>query len=197
MSLQLAIETKLDPDFLKACLDASNPASSASPSSPDNYVVSPATSLSSSPTKTLVSPIEFAASKVSDEEHISNLVANYPAAITDFYGCGVPCVYKSGPAWPVAPGSKFRRAARPIYNHGIAPVWVETAWKIVAELDSLQVDWNTVDPLAYANRGEAALICDFVVSISVRPRSLTFQAAVAAALAVNVILEVRKSSCCE
>lgn len=124
---------------------------------------------------------------------MSHLLASYPAAITDFYGCGTPCIYKTGPAWPVAQGpqsQKIRRAARPIYNHNIAPIWLETAWKIVASIESLQVDWNTVDPLAYANAGQAALICEFVITISVRPHSLGYDAAVAAADAVDGILKV-------
>ncbi|TFL05721.1 hypothetical protein BDV98DRAFT_560526, partial [Pterulicium gracile] len=52
---------------------------------------------------------------------------------------------------------KVERAARPIYQHGVASLWVATAWEIVGKLESLQVDWNTVDPLAYANRVEADL----------------------------------------
>jgi len=167
--------------------------------SPDGAVVSPTTSLLYSPTATLFSPTSLTAPKimsVSEEDHLSLVLAKYPAAITDFYGSGTLCVYKTGPAWPVAQGpqsQKIRRAARPIYNHGIAPTWLKTAWDIVALLESLQVDWNTVDPLAYANKGQAELICDFVISIGVNPRSLAYEAAVAAANAVDVILEVSKN----
>ena len=124
---------------------------------------------------------------------MSHLLAKYPAAITNFYGSGTSCVYKTGPAWPVAQGpqsQKIRRAARPIYKHGIAPIWLDTAWSIVAELETLQVDWNAVDPLAYANAGQAALICEFVITIGVKPRSLAYEAAVAAAEVVDGILEV-------
>ena len=135
---------------------------------------------------------------VSEEDHLSLVLAKYPAAITDFYGSGMLCVYKTGPAWPVAAqgphSQKIKRAARPIYDHGIALTWLKTAWDIVALLESLQVDWNTIDPLAYANKGQAELICDFVISISVNPRSLAYEAAVVAANAVDVILEVSKNS---
>ncbi|KAI0666048.1 hypothetical protein C8Q78DRAFT_1109814 [Trametes maxima] len=123
---------------------------------------------------------------------MSHLLAKYPAAITDFYGSGTPCVYKSGPPWPVAQGpqsQKIRRAARPIYRHGIAPIWPQTAWAIVATLDSLHVDWNAVDPLAYANAGQPALICEFVVIISVKPHSLEYETALVAAEALSGILE--------
>lgn len=126
---------------------------------------------------------------------MTHLLATYPAAITDFYGSGTPCVYKTGPAWPVAQGpesQKIRRAARPIYKHGIASIWLDTAWRIVAGLETLHVDWNAVDPLAYANAGQTDLICDFVITISVKPLSLTYEAAVAAAQVVEGILEVSK-----
>ncbi|KAK7685522.1 hypothetical protein QCA50_011388 [Cerrena zonata] len=123
---------------------------------------------------------------------MSHLLAKYPAAITDFYGSGTPCVYKTGPVWPVAQGpqsQKIRRAARPIYKHGIAPIWLDTAWSIVAELETFQVDWNAVDPLAYANAGQAALIWEFVITIGVKPLSLVYETAVAAAKVVDGILE--------
>ena len=133
------------------------------------------------------------ASLVSDEEHMAHLLSTYPAAITDFYGSGIPCIYKTGPAWPVAQGpqsQKLKRAARPIYEHGIRPVWLPTAWNIVAQLDALQIDWNAVDPLAYANVGQAELICDFVISIAVKPLSLAYEAARAAADVIDGILAV-------
>jgi len=126
---------------------------------------------------------------------MSRLTDFYPPAFTDFFGSGTPCVFKTGPAWPIAVGpesQKIVRAARPIYKHPIAPTWLNTASTIVARLDSLQVNWNTVNPLAYANAGEAALICDFVITIGVKPGSLAHAAAVAAANAVDEILQVSK-----
>jgi len=124
---------------------------------------------------------------------MNRLTDSYPYAFTDFFGSGTPCVFKTGPAWPIAVGpesQKIVRAARPIYNHPIAPTWLDTAWAIVARLDSLQVRWNTVNPLAYANAGEATLICDLVITIGVQPCSLAYAAAVAAANAVDEILQV-------
>lgn len=129
----------------------------------------------------------------SDDEHLRGLLANYSAAVTDFYGSGLLCVYKTGPAWPVNQGpqsQKIKRAIRPIHNHPITPKWRLTALSIAVLLESGQVDWNTVDPCAYANKGQAGLICNFVISISVSPQSLDFAAALAAAEAINGILKV-------
>ena len=79
------------------------------------------------------------------------------------------------PEWPIARGpnsQKIVRAARPIYGHPIQPTWLKTASAIADLLDLLQVKWNTINPLAYANAGEAAWICEFVITIAVQPFSL-------------------------
>ena len=184
MSLPIKIAINVDQDFLKSCY--------AMPKTTVNLVplVSP-TSLDS-PTNTLDSPTAGVNSKsdLVTEDDWSRLTEFYPYAITDFYGSGTPCIFKTGPEWPVAGPNyqKIIRAARPIYDHPIQPTWLKTAWAIVDSLDSLQVKWNTVDPLAYANAGDAALICEFVITIAVLPGSLTYDAAVAAADAVNKIL---------
>ena len=128
---------------------------------------------------------------------MNRLTRFYPNAYSDFWGCDTPCVFKTGPEWPtnVGPESqKLVRAARPVYDHPIAPTWVKTAWSIVARLDELQVNWNTINPLAYANAGEAALICEFVITITVKPVSLAFSAAQVAADAINDILNVSSVS---
>jgi hypothetical protein len=164
-------------------------------SPPEGSLASP-TSLDS-PTETLDSPTAGVGSKADlvAEDDWSRLTDFYPNAITDFYGSGTPCVFKTGPEWPVARGpnsQKVVRAARPIYDHPIQPTWLKTAWAMVDVLDSLHVEWNAVDPLAYANAGDAALICEFVITIAVLPGSLAYAAAVAAADAVNKILDVSK-----
>ncbi|EEB91321.1 hypothetical protein MPER_10335 [Moniliophthora perniciosa FA553] len=134
---------------------------------------------------------------MADNERFRQILAAYPPAITDFYGSGTVCLYKTGPAWPVAEGQvNLVRAARPLYNVEKSPMWLQTAWAIVGYLDSLDAPMllTTVDPLAYANVGEAALICDFVVVISVKPNSLAQGDAVAAAPGVIAILENAKFS---
>ncbi|KAJ7639371.1 hypothetical protein FB45DRAFT_425603 [Roridomyces roridus] len=124
------------------------------------------------------------------EDDWSRLKDFYPRAITDFYGSATPCIFKKGPEWPRSRFNNPRllRAARPIYDHPIQPTWLKILEAIVDLLDSLQVKWNAVDPLAYANAGEATLICEFVITIAVLPRSLAYDAAVAAAGAVHEIL---------
>jgi hypothetical protein len=171
----LAIETDVDPDFLIECVKPAAP--SVSSTSPDDTV----------------------ASLMADNEHLRQLLASYPAAITDFFGSGTPCVYKTGPAWSTAPANArmLVRDARPYYNPEKASVWPQTLQSIVAFLDSLkaQVQFTAVDPLAYANAGEAELFCDFVVVISVKPYTLAYEDAVTAAPGVIAILEVGFVTC--
>ncbi|EJD40576.1 hypothetical protein AURDEDRAFT_186961 [Auricularia subglabra TFB-10046 SS5] len=122
---------------------------------------------------------------------MTRLTDTYENAYTDFHGSGTPCIHKTGPAWPKRRGieeQKLLRAARPIHYHRIEPTWGSISWAIVAALDKLQVDWNAINPLAYADAGEAALICDFVITIGVKPGSLAYDSAVTAANAVDEIL---------
>ena len=136
---------------------------------------------------------------MADNEHLRQLLASYPAAITDFFGSGTLCLHKTGPAWPVAPANaqKLVRAARPYYNPAKAPIWLPTLKSIVAFLDSLDVDvqLTAVDPLAYVNAGQEQLFCDFIVVISVNPQTLAHGDAVAAAPGVIEILEVSLGTC--
>ncbi|KAF7299312.1 hypothetical protein MIND_00880200 [Mycena indigotica] len=113
---------------------------------------------------------------MASNERLKQILAAYPAAITDFFGSGTLCLFKSGPPWPVAQGqaSNLVRAARPIYDMEKAETWLETAKLIVMRLDALELKMQltAVDPLAYANTGDEKLICNFVVVISVKPNSL-------------------------
>ncbi|KAB5591355.1 hypothetical protein CTheo_5184 [Ceratobasidium theobromae] len=131
-------------------------------------------------------------SKAGIVQKTSQLTKFYKFAYMDFYGSGTLCIYKTGPSWPIHEGieeQKYIQAACPIYNHRIRPTWLSIAWRIVTKLDSLQVEWNTINPLVYANAGKADLICDFVIMIGVKPGSLAYDAAVAAATAVDEILQ--------
>ncbi|KDR68415.1 hypothetical protein GALMADRAFT_215850 [Galerina marginata CBS 339.88] len=116
----------------------------------------------------------------------------YTNAYTDFYGSETPCIYKTGPAWYKRTGNQAQgiyRAARPIYNHPIRPFWLSIGWRIVAKLDSLKVDWNAINPLAYADAGKADPFCPFVITIGVEPYSLLYDDAVAAGDAVLSVLK--------
>lgn len=166
--LALANETNVELGFLEACVDVPYPAM---------------TSVSS----------------ISPNTSANNSLASYKATFTDFYGYDTPCIYKTGPAWPIAQGQfeNLVRAARPIYQHDIAPTWLQTLWSIVAFLDSLKVPlkWNTIDPLAYGNAGQAELFCEFIVVISVNPGSLPFEVAKATAEAVYGLISVSSKTC--
>ena len=182
VSLDLSIKINVDPVFLDACVRVHQQPGILTSLSPTDTLVSPTT--------TLFSPTALI-SKAGVVTEMTRLTDKYKNAYTDFYGSGTPCIHKTGPAWPKREGieeQKLIRAARPIYYHRIEPTWGFISWAIVAVLDKLQVDWNAVNPLAYANAGEAALICDFVITIGVRPGSLAYDAAVRAANAVDEIL---------
>ncbi len=121
----------------------------------------------------------------------TRLTHKYPNAYSDFYGSGVACVYKTGPSWPVREGPEAQgivREARPVYGHTTGSEWLPTGQLIYQSLDSMKVEWTSIDPLAYANEGEARPFCSFIVSIGVKPRSLHYDVAVAAADGVKKIL---------
>lgn len=136
-----------------------------------------------------------------DDQNFTRLTSHYPDALTDFNGSATPCIYRKGPKWPVNPAINtdvgfpphvLVRAARPIYEHPIQPVWLKLLWEILGLLNSMGVQWSTIDPLAYANEGEAELVCDFVVVVGVKARSLGYDAAVAAAEGIGRIFGVRR-----
>ena len=52
------------------------------------------------------------------------LTDKYPNAYSDFYPSRTPCIFKSGPDWPVRKGPQaqgIEREARPVYGHAIGP----------------------------------------------------------------------------
>ncbi|KAI5895484.1 uncharacterized protein SCHCODRAFT_02460111, partial [Schizophyllum commune H4-8] len=91
-------------------------------------------------------------------DQTDRLADNYPRAYTDFWGSGIPCVYKTGSLWPAltpAYGGCWRdrilREARPVYGHPISPTWLSTGRKICGVLDHHEIKWTSVDPLAWAD----------------------------------------------
>ncbi|CAL1712109.1 unnamed protein product [Somion occarium] len=163
MSSIRAHPLNLDPEFMAACLAIPKPVRNQSPFSPTETLVSNAT----------------------------RLTDKYPNAYSDFYGSDTPCVFKSGPDWHVRKGPQTRgieREARPVYRHPIGPTWLSIGRRIYDYLDSIGVKWTSINPLAYADAGEAKPFCSLILSIGVKPDSLLYDTAVDAAAAVKVIL---------
>ncbi|KAG7442270.1 uncharacterized protein BT62DRAFT_973805 [Guyanagaster necrorhizus] len=146
-------------------------------------------------TSTLVPPTVYTFGKCEGDIDSSRLTDHYPAAYKDFFGTpsGAPCIYKSGPAWPERPGphaQRFIREARPVYGHPIAGSWLEIGTEIYKSLDSHGVMWTSIDPVAFANAGEKTPFCPLLMWIGVKHKTLPFDAAVAAADAIKLILSL-------
>ena len=125
----------------------------------------------------------------------SRLTDHSPAAYKDFYGLpsGAPCIFKSGPAWPERTGPmehRIIREARPAYDHPIANSWLEIGTDIHRFLDSRNVRWTSIDPVAFANANaeDDTPFCPLLVWIGVQPKTLAFEDAVTAANGVKSIL---------
>ncbi|KAH8113198.1 hypothetical protein DFH11DRAFT_367544 [Phellopilus nigrolimitatus] len=119
------------------------------------------------------------------------LIDKYPNAYSDFYPSRTPCIFKSGPDWPVRKGPQaqgIELEARPVYAHAIAPTWRSVGESIYQSLDSMSLNWTSINPLAYANPREAKPFCSLILSIGVKPRSLLYDAALAATAFVKNIL---------
>jgi hypothetical protein len=156
----------LDKEFVAACLAISNQIGNPSPISP---------------TDTHDSPTAFSFRKFSRDvvdSKATRLTDKYPNAYSDFYGSGTPCVFKSGPEWHVRKGPQAQGIERgSVYRHAIGRTWL-----------SIGVKWTSINPLAYADAGEAKPFCSLILSIGVKPHSLLYDAAVAAAAVVKDIL---------
>lgn len=82
----------------------------------------------------------------------------------------------------------IEREARPVYRHPIRHTWLSIGKCIYHKLDSIGVKWTSINPLAYADAGEAKPFCSPIISIGVKPYSLHYDAAVAATAVVKEIL---------
>jgi len=119
------------------------------------------------------------------------LTDNYPAAYTDFFGSSMPCVYKKGTVWEVREGPEaqpFIREARPVYNAEKAESWRSVGQAIWKYIDTLEIEWTFINPLAYAYAGQAKPFCSFVVIIGVKPLTVSFGRAVDVATAAEEML---------
>ncbi|KAG8797913.1 hypothetical protein FRC17_007607, partial [Serendipita sp. 399] len=169
----------LDEEFYESCLSISKQLGNQLPISTNSTYTSGKLDLNKG-------------SVVSDS---SRLTDRYPAAYKDFFGMpsGAPCIYKSGPAWPERKGpqaQRFIREARPVYGHPIAGSWLKIGMDIYKCLDSFSVMWTSIDPVAFANAGEKTPFCPLLMWIGVKPNTLLFDDAVAAANAIKRILSL-------
>ncbi|KIM40674.1 hypothetical protein M413DRAFT_166159 [Hebeloma cylindrosporum] len=117
----------------------------------------------------------------------TRLIDKYPNAYRDFYGSGTPCIFKSGPGWYVRNGPEpqgIEREARPVYRHPIGRTWLSIGNH---DLDSIGVKWTSIDPVADADAGEAKPFCFLIIFVGVKPHSLLYDPAVAAAVVVKQI----------
>jgi hypothetical protein len=181
VSSNLAHLLNLDEEFVAACLAIPDQVRNQSPISPTDTLVSP-TASSFKPSLSATDDVVSVATRLTE---------NYPNAYRDFYGSGTPCVFKSGPDWHVRKGPQaqgIEREARPVYRHAIGPTWLSIGECIYHGLDSSGVKWTSINPLAYADAGEAKPFCSLILSIGVKPYSLLYEAAVDAATVVKNIL---------
>jgi hypothetical protein len=80
------------------------------------------------------------------------------------------------------------REARPVYNHRIAGTWIAIGTKIYRFLNSCSVNWNSIDPVAFANAGEKTPFCPLLMWIGVVRKTLSYDNAVDVANAIKGIL---------
>jgi hypothetical protein len=177
---------KIDPAFVELCLNFKQDEnlSPISPTSPTSTV--PLGKLLHSEKGGEVTAT--ADTVVSDADRLTD---KYCYAWTDFYPSRAPCVYKSGRAWEVRKGPEEQgivREPRTVCRPDIAPVWVSILQQIIVCLDSMGVNFNCINPFGWANKGEKELLCSFLLSVSVTPRSLDYDDAIAAAVDVKAIL---------
>lgn len=171
-------QVNLEPRFLASCLEG--------PFFPNGVLFSPTSFDNLSLSDDIESTDDGDATK-------TPLTQNYPNAYSDFHGCGTPCIFKSGPEWPISEGPLIGwkgvvRERRPVYRHAIQPAWVSIGQRIYQELDSFDVMWTSINPLAYANAGERKPFCPLIICIGVKPNTLPYEKAVAAAAIVKKIL---------
>jgi len=178
----------LDEEFVANCLAISRQVGNQSPVSPTDMLVAQTVFFFGKPSLSNNSERMATDDVVSKE---TCLTEKYPNAYSDFYGSGTPCVFKSGPEWQVRKGPEaqgIEREARPVYRHPIRHTWLSIGKCIYYKLDSIGVKWTSINPLAYADAGEAKPFCSLIISIGVKPYSLHYDAAVAATAVVKEIL---------
>ena len=75
-----------------------------------------------------------------------------------------------------------------ICSPNIAPIWVSILQQIIVFLDSKAVKFTCINPFGWANKEKGEILCPFLLSVGVAPRSLNYDDAVAAAINIKAIL---------
>lgn len=181
--IYLADELGLDSGFIESCLAVS----------PTGTVCS----VTNTTTNTLTSPTARALSLLLMTDNgnrgsgTRRLTDDYPPAYTDFFGSSMPCIYKKGTVWKALDGPEaysITREARPVYNAEKVESWRSVGQTIWKYINTLEIKWTFINPLAYANDGEAEPFCSFVVVIGVKPSTVSFGRAVEVATTVEKML---------
>jgi hypothetical protein len=125
------------------------------------------------------------------ERHVEHRVLEYAAAVTDFFGTGIVCIFKTGSPWPARDlrksPSNFQRETRAVHGHPIGPSWSAIAAVIKDVLDIKETNPTSISPLACANVGDRYSFCPLFIRIGVA-RTVTYDAAVQAASAIHDVL---------
>ena len=147
-----------------------------------------------SPTTTLVSPTTttFGDLDLTKDVPKDILSQSYPGAVSDFYGLPTNpiCIYQTGDEWTVPQGPEAQRVPReawPVFNHPLQDVWPTLHIEVYEFLDSVGVNWSTIDPVCFAEEGKKET-GPVHLWIGVVPRSLSFEDAQDAAAGCKQIL---------
>ncbi|KAJ3821991.1 hypothetical protein F5880DRAFT_1578098 [Lentinula raphanica] len=104
------------------------------------------------------------------------LSAFYPNAAYDFYGTPSSplCVYKSGDPWPVRTGLEAQRIIREArlvrHDHPqIQALWPAIGEPLYKLLDSKNIRWTSIDPVAFADARNPKPFCPLLFWIGVEP----------------------------
>ncbi|KAF8483854.1 hypothetical protein DFH94DRAFT_792531 [Russula ochroleuca] len=104
---------------------------------------------------------------------------SYPGAVSDFYGLPTNpiCIYRTGDEWLVPQGPEAQRVPREA-----RPTWPTLHIEVYELLDSVGINWSTIDPVRFAEEGKKEADPVYLW-IGVVPRSLSFEDAQDAAVA--------------
>lgn len=132
-----------------------------------------------------------AAPIIKTDHQLSLTSISYPGTLSDFRGLPShpKCIFRTGDNWRVRGGFEAQpilREARPICIHPIQDSWFGISTQIYEFLDSLDIQWSTIDPVRFAEEGGEA--GPLHLWVGVIPESLSFEDAKIAAEGCKKIL---------